>query len=73
MIDILLASYNGETYIKQQIESIMAQTVQDWSLVIHDDRSSDHTGEIVKMLIQKAGKEMDHRYGQKRFAGVLMI
>lgn len=48
MIDILLASYNGEKYIKAQIDSILAQTCDDFRLIICDDASSDKTYEILK-------------------------
>lgn len=43
VIDILLASYNGALYIKEQIKSIIAQTNKEWRLWIHDDCSSDNT------------------------------
>lgn len=52
-IDILLASYNGEKYIKQQIESILQQTYKEWKLFIKDDHSTDKTVEIVKEYIHK--------------------
>lgn len=47
-VDILMASYNGARYIKSQILSIIAQTYQNWRLIIHDDGSSDDTVEIIK-------------------------
>lgn len=47
MIDILLASYNGETYISEQIESIINQTYKDWFLYIKDDCSTDNTVNII--------------------------
>lgn len=50
MIDILLATYNGEKYIEQQIDSIRCQTYCDWQLLIHDDGSTDNTIDIVKNL-----------------------
>lgn len=48
MIDILLATYNGEKYIDTQITSIINQTYTDWKLLIHDDGSSDTTIEKIK-------------------------
>lgn len=48
MIDILLATFQGEKYLAEQIESILAQTYSDWRLMIHDDGSSDGTIEIAK-------------------------
>ena len=48
MIDILLATYNGEKYIKAQIHSLLCQTYEDWNLLIHDDGSTDKTNEIAR-------------------------
>jgi len=47
-IDILMATYNGEKYLKEQIESIIAQTLTNWKLYIQDDCSSDGTAQIAK-------------------------
>jgi len=46
-IDILLATYNGEKYLNEQIDSIFSQTSQDWRLWIRDDGSLDKTKEIL--------------------------
>ena len=51
MVDILMATYNGEAYVRQQILSIMAQTHTDWRLVIHDDGSTDSTVKTIKSLL----------------------
>lgn len=47
-IAILLATYNGENYISEQIESILAQTEKDWVLYVHDDGSKDATQQILE-------------------------
>lgn len=47
-IAILMATYNGEKYLGEQIDSILAQTCQDWHLYIHDDGSRDNTVPILK-------------------------
>lgn len=47
-IDILLATYNGEKYIAEQIDSIMNQTYKDWNLIIRDDGSTDNTTKIIE-------------------------
>ena len=46
-IDILMATYNGEKYIKEQIDSIIGQTYQNWQLIIRDDCSNDQTITII--------------------------
>lgn len=47
-IAILMATYNGARYIREQIMSIQSQTVQDWNLYIRDDGSSDGTIDIIR-------------------------
>ncbi len=47
-IAILMATYNGEKYLKEQIDSIMNQTNHDWTLYIQDDGSKDKTLDIIK-------------------------
>ena len=48
MISIVMATYNGETYIREQINSILNQTISDFELIISDDCSKDSTVEIIK-------------------------
>lgn len=48
MIDILMATYNGEKFIKEQMDSIISQSYSDWRLIISDDCSKDGTVSIVK-------------------------
>ena len=43
MIDILMATYNGEKYLAEQIESIINQSYTNWHLYIQDDCSTDRT------------------------------
>ena len=53
MVTILMATYNGEAYLAEQIESILAQTHQDFVLYINDDVSSDSTLAIAKAYAAK--------------------
>lgn len=53
MITILMAAYNGEKYIGEQIQSILDQTYQDWKLVIQDDCSIDATFNIASDYAEK--------------------
>ena len=47
---IVLASYNGATYIEDQIRSIQNQTIDAWKLYVRDDGSRDATVEVVAKL-----------------------
>lgn len=48
MVTILMAAYNGQEYLAEQIESLLRQTEQGWKLVIQDDGSSDGTFGIAR-------------------------
>lgn len=52
-IDILLATYNGEKYLKEQLESILNQTYSNIRIIISDDCSTDKTREIIKKYEKK--------------------
>lgn len=44
---VLMCTYNGERYIKQQIDSIFNQRYCDINIIIYDDKSTDKTLEII--------------------------
>lgn len=46
-IEILMAAYNGAPYIREQVESILCQTDENWHLTISDDGSTDGTDKII--------------------------
>lgn len=49
-ISVCIATYNGERYIKEQLESILNQLDPEDELVISDDGSTDRTLEIIKCI-----------------------
>ena len=49
-ISVAIATYNGEKYIREQLESILNQTVVPDEIIISDDGSKDKTLEIVQQL-----------------------
>ena len=52
-IAICMATYNGEVYVSEQIDSILAQTYSDWRLFIRDDNSKDNTAQIIDEYVSK--------------------
>lgn len=48
MISVCMATYNGEKYIKKQLDSILTQLDKNDELIISDDSSTDRTIEIIK-------------------------
>jgi len=47
LINVLLATFNGEKYLSDQIQSILNQDYKNWHLIIRDDGSSDSTFSII--------------------------
>lgn len=47
-VDILVATYNGEKYLKEQLDSILSQTYNNIQIIISDDNSTDGTKTILK-------------------------
>lgn len=54
---VLLCSYNGSQYIRQQIDSIINQTETEWTVFVSDDGSTDGTLDILKYYQEKLGRE----------------
>lgn len=52
-VEILMATYNGEKYLSEQIESIISQSYENWTLLIRDDNSKDSTVSIIEKYEKK--------------------
>lgn len=55
-VSVAMATYNGEKFLKQQVDSILSQLGDEDELIISDDHSSDQTLSIVKNYMKE-----DHR------------
>ena len=52
-VSIGLPVYNGERYLALTIDSILAQTFQDFELIISDNCSTDRSGEICRQYVEQ--------------------
>ena len=52
-VSIGLPVYNGEKYLKEAIDSILAQTFKDFELIISDNASTDRTSQICESYVNK--------------------
>jgi glycosyltransferase involved in cell wall biosynthesis len=46
-VNVLMSTYNGEKFLREQIDSVIDQTGVDVSLLVRDDGSKDHTTSIL--------------------------
>lgn len=61
MTSVCMATYNGERFIKEQIDSILCQLSPDDELIISDDGSTDRTLEIIASYNDARIKVLHHR------------
>lgn len=52
-IGVVLATYNGSRFIKEQIESILKQSMKPDLIVVVDDGSTDNTPEIIRSYAEE--------------------
>jgi len=76
MISVIMPAYNAAKTIQASINSLIAQTYEDWELIVIDDRSSDGTLEAIKQIakldsrIRYCANESNLGTGQTRNRGL---
>ncbi len=68
-VAVLMSTYNGEMYIREQIDSILSQKEVDIYLFIRDDSSTDSTVEIIEEYITKYQDRISFYRGNNIGAG----
>ncbi len=53
IVSVIITNYNNEKFIYQSINSVIAQTYNNWELIIIDDSSSDNSLEIINKYKKK--------------------
>ena len=66
-IEVLMAVYNVSAYIREQIDSILNQTYENWHLTISDDGSTDGTDLIADEYAAKYPEQITRVYSGVRF------
>ena len=61
MISIIMPAYQAEKTIADSIRSVLAQSFQDWELIVIDDCSADNTCGLVEELKKSLPREMGEK------------
>ncbi len=69
LVSAITPVYNGEKYLPECIESVLAQTYPHWEYVIVNNRSTDRTLEIAQEYAQRDGRIRIHN--NTEFVGVI--
>lgn len=51
-VSVVMCTYNGAKYIREQLDSIINQTYPIFEIIIQDDCSTDETVEIIREYIE---------------------
>ena len=79
LVSIIMPSYNTAEYIKNSVNSVLAQTYQNWELLIIEDCSTDNTMEVLSSFDDKrikvlknernSGAALSRNYGLREAKG----
>ncbi len=47
-VSVIMNGYNGEAFLRQAIDSVLAQSWQDWEIIFWDNQSTDGSAAIVQ-------------------------
>ena len=61
LVSVVLMTYNGEKYLKEQLDSILLQTYSNLEIIIVDDSSSDQSLDIANEIAAKDKRVRIHR------------
>lgn len=73
MTSVCMATYNGERFIEEQIDSILCQLSPDDELIISDDESTDRTLDIIASYNDKRIKVLHHKKTGSKYYPTLNV
>ncbi len=57
-VDVIIPAYNAARYLPAALESVAAQSFEDWQIVLVDDGSTDNTAEVIARFIERFGSKL---------------
>ena len=53
LVSVIMPAYNAAAYVEEAIRSVQEQTISDWELIVVDDRSTDHSFDLMQQAAAK--------------------
>ena len=65
--------YNGEKYLREALDSVVARTYLNWGLIFWDNQSTDRSTEILKSYGEPRFKKYKDRSGELLLLGLTQM
>jgi glycosyltransferase involved in cell wall biosynthesis len=59
-VSVIIPVYNGASYLREAIQSVLDQTYQEFEIIVVNDASTDHTSEVIKQFADSRLKYISH-------------
>src|ERR1700748_2633570 len=59
-VDVIIPAYNAARYLPTAIESVIAQSFEDWQIQLVDDGSTDTSSEVVAPFIERFCSKLNY-------------
>lgn len=65
-VSVIVPCYNTGKYLRQALDSVLAQTYQDWEVILIDDGSTDNTAQVAADVRAQFGARLRYFYQRNR-------
>ncbi|MBQ7476225.1 MAG: glycosyltransferase family 2 protein [Selenomonadaceae bacterium] len=65
-VSVIVPMYNAEKYIGELLDSVLAQTLKNFEIIIVDDGSTDKSCEVVESYLKKFGGRLNLVHSKKK-------
>lgn len=70
LVSIIMPAYNCSDFVGITLDSIIAQTYQNWEVIVVDDCSTDNTAEVVKDYMKRESRIKFHKLDKNSGAAI---
>lgn len=71
-VTVLMGVYNGLPHLERAMQSILAQTFEDWEFLIIDDASTDGSGDLIQRYAERDARVVYQRNPTNRGLGAVL-